>query len=126
MRFFAHYRPFSLSAAMLLGSILAFGGCEKGCDARLASPPRVSPDREAPIDAEQPRDTMYYENILKRDWETLKLKVKEQWDKIDDYDLSQIEGSWEKLSTTLQAKYQKTKEEADRWIKEFMTRNKAN
>lgn len=103
---------------VVLFAPLLFLACVKGCDARFATP--VPEAKEIPKE----HDLAYYQKLLGDDWETLKSKIKEQWAHITDLDLTEIEGSFEKLSNKLQLKYKQGKEEADKWIKEFLNRNK--
>ncbi len=56
-------------------------------------------------------------------WHQLKGKVKEQWGKLTDDDLTQVEGNLEQLSGRLQERYGIAKEEAERQVREFRTRN---
>jgi uncharacterized protein YjbJ (UPF0337 family) len=57
------------------------------------------------------------------EWKQLKGKVKEQWGKLTDDDLKQLEGRGDQLAGKLQERYGISKEEAEKQAKEFRTRN---
>lgn len=59
-------------------------------------------------------------------WHQLKGKVKEQWGKLTDDDLTQLEGNAEQLAGKIQQRYGVEKAEAERQAKEFRARNKWN
>ncbi|MBV9621021.1 MAG: CsbD family protein [Gammaproteobacteria bacterium] len=59
-------------------------------------------------------------------WHQLKGKVKEQWGKLTDDDLTQLEGNSEKLAGKLQERYGYARDEAERQAKDFRTRNNWN
>jgi uncharacterized protein YjbJ (UPF0337 family) len=59
-------------------------------------------------------------------WHQLKGKVKEQWGKLTDDDLTQLEGHAEQLAGKIQQRYGVEKAEAERQAKEFRARNKWN
>ena len=56
-------------------------------------------------------------------WKQMKGKVKQQWGKLTDDDLKQLEGRSDMLAGKLQERYGLAKEEADRQAKEFRARN---
>jgi len=56
-------------------------------------------------------------------WHQIKGKVKEQWGKLTDDDLTQLEGKSEQLAGKLQERYGIARDEADRQVKEFRSRN---
>jgi len=56
-------------------------------------------------------------------WHQLKGKMKEEWGKLTDDDLRQLEGHSEKLAGKLQERYGLAKEDAERRAKEFRTRH---
>lgn len=58
-------------------------------------------------------------NVLKGDWNILSGKVKEQWGKLTEDDLQEIEGRKDILLGKLQKQYGYTKEEAENQISEF-------
>jgi len=60
------------------------------------------------------------EDILKGKWKEIKGGLKEQWGKLSDDDLVQIEGKVEKLSGILQEKYGYSKEKAEEAYKGFV------
>jgi uncharacterized protein YjbJ (UPF0337 family) len=59
-------------------------------------------------------------------WEQMKGKVKQQWGKLTDDDLKQLQGHGDQLSGKLQERYGLTKDEADRQAKDFRSRNNWN
>lgn len=58
-------------------------------------------------------------DILEGNWEELKGKIKKQWGKLTDDDLTQLKGNQQELSGKLQKYYGYTKEESDDVIKRF-------
>jgi len=61
-------------------------------------------------------------NILKGQWKEIKGGVKEMWGKLTDDDVTQIEGSEEKLLGLLQKRYGYTKEKAEMEYNKFINR----
>jgi uncharacterized protein YjbJ (UPF0337 family) len=59
-------------------------------------------------------------------WHQIKGKVKQQWGKLTDDDLRQLEGDGEQLAGKLQERYGLAREEAERQAKEFRTRHNWN
>jgi uncharacterized protein YjbJ (UPF0337 family) len=55
-------------------------------------------------------------------WHQIKGKVKEQWGKLTDDDLKQLEGHAEQLAGKLQERYGLAIQEAERQVKEFRKR----
>ena len=55
-------------------------------------------------------------------WHQIKGKAKEQWGKLTDDDLKQLEGHAEQLAGKLQERYGLAREEAERQAKEFRKR----
>ncbi len=59
-------------------------------------------------------------DVLKGKWKQLKGSTKEQWGKMTDDDVAQIEGDYDKLVGKIQERYGKNREEAqaeaDRWL----------
>jgi uncharacterized protein YjbJ (UPF0337 family) len=53
----------------------------------------------------------------------MKGKVKEQWGKLTDDDMTQLEGNSEQLAGKIQERYGVARDEAERQVKEFRTRN---
>lgn len=56
-------------------------------------------------------------------WEQLKGRVKQQWGKLTDQDLEQLQGHVEELAGKIQQRYGLAKEEAERQAREFRSRN---
>ena len=56
-------------------------------------------------------------------WKQLKGKVKEQWGKLTDDDLMVLEGDQDQLTGRIQERYGIAKEEAERQVRDFRTRN---
>jgi uncharacterized protein YjbJ (UPF0337 family) len=59
-------------------------------------------------------------------WKQIKGKVKEQWGKLTDDEIDQMEGRSEQLAGKLQEKYGLARDEAERQAKDFRTRNNWN
>jgi uncharacterized protein YjbJ (UPF0337 family) len=59
-------------------------------------------------------------------WEQLKGRVRQQWGKLTDQDLAQLQGHVEELAGKIQPRYGLAKEEAERQAKEFRSRNNWN
>lgn len=61
-------------------------------------------------------------DTLKGQWTQLKGKVREQWGKLTDDELDQIQGNTEMLLGKLQERYGRSREEAekelDRWLEQ--------
>ena len=55
-------------------------------------------------------------------WKEFKGKVQQQWGALTDDDLDKIEGRQQELSGIIQKRYGKTRDEADRAIDEWLTR----
>ena len=60
------------------------------------------------------------EDILKGKWKEIKGGLKEQWGKLTDDDLVQIEGKVDKLKGILQEKYGYSKDKAEEAYKGFI------
>ena len=56
-------------------------------------------------------------------WDQMKGKVKQQWGKLTDEDLRQLEGRGEDLAAKLQLRYGLIREDAERQAKDFRSRN---
>ena len=54
-------------------------------------------------------------------WKQIKGSIKEQWGKLTDDDLTQLEGNSERLAGRLQERYGIAREEAERQAKEFQS-----
>lgn len=63
-------------------------------------------------------------DTLKGKWKEIKGGVKEQWGKLTDDDLTQVEGKEEKLLGLLQKRYGYSKEQAEEEYERFMARYK--
>ena len=59
-------------------------------------------------------------------WHQIKGKVKEQWGRLTDDDLRQLEGHGEQLAGKLQQRYGMAEEEAERQAKAFRSRHNWN
>jgi uncharacterized protein YjbJ (UPF0337 family) len=59
-------------------------------------------------------------------WKVMKGRIKEQWGKLTDNDITQLEGHSEQLVGRLQERYGIEREEAERQAKEFRTRHDWN
>ncbi|WP_303977112.1 CsbD family protein [Dongia mobilis] len=57
-------------------------------------------------------------------WKKLKGKVKEQWGKLTDDDITQLEGHQDQLVGKIQERYGVAKEDAEKQIESFRTTNK--
>jgi uncharacterized protein YjbJ (UPF0337 family) len=55
-------------------------------------------------------------------WKQIKGSLKEQWGKLTDDEISQLEGNSERLAGKLQERYGLAREEAERQAREFRTR----
>lgn len=65
-------------------------------------------------------------DILSGNWKQLSGKVKQQWGKFTDDDISRINGRAEELEGLLQEKYGYSKDEAQNSMKEFYDKYKEN
>ena len=57
-------------------------------------------------------------------WQQVKGKLKQQWGKLTDDDLTILEGRQDQLAGKIQERYGIAKEEAERQIREFRERNR--
>jgi uncharacterized protein YjbJ (UPF0337 family) len=62
-------------------------------------------------------------DIMKGKWNIIKGKVKQQWGKLTDDDVTQVQGSYDILSGTLQKKYGYQKDQAEKEINSFLDKN---
>jgi uncharacterized protein YjbJ (UPF0337 family) len=60
-------------------------------------------------------------DVLKGKWKQVRGSVKEQWGKLTDNDLDQIEGKRDKLVGKLQEEYGYTQQEAERQVDQFLS-----
>lgn len=63
-------------------------------------------------------------DIIERDWEQLKGKVRAEWDNLSDDSFDQIAGRRDQLAARIQEAYGISKEEAEEQIKAFEAANK--
>jgi uncharacterized protein YjbJ (UPF0337 family) len=61
--------------------------------------------------------------IIKGKWHEIKGKLKTQWGKLTDDEITQINGSSEELEGILQKKYGYQKDQAQKEIKSFLDKN---
>lgn len=61
--------------------------------------------------------------IIKGNWNQLKGKVKQQWGKLTDDEITQINGSYEELEGILQKKYGLQKDQVEKEIQTFLDKN---
>lgn len=61
-----------------------------------------------------------YEDVLKGKWHEIKGGIKEKWGRLTDDDLTEVEGSSEKLMGMLQKRYGYTKEKAEQEYNDFI------
>lgn len=61
--------------------------------------------------------------IVRGHWTEIKGKLKQQWGKLTDDDIKQMEGSYEELAGILQKRYGYQKEETQREIEKFIDDN---
>lgn len=64
------------------------------------------------------------EDRIAGNWQQLKGKVKEQWGKLTDDDLTVIEGHREQLAGKIQERYGIARDEAERQVREFRALNR--
>ena len=57
-------------------------------------------------------------------WQQVKGKLKQQWGKLTDDDLTVLEGREDQLAGKIQERYGIAKEDAERQIREFKERNR--
>jgi uncharacterized protein YjbJ (UPF0337 family) len=60
------------------------------------------------------------DDILKGNWKQLRGSIKEQWGKLTDDELTEIEGRRDQLIGAIQKKYGYTREQAEREVDEFV------
>jgi uncharacterized protein YjbJ (UPF0337 family) len=59
-------------------------------------------------------------------WKQVKGKIKEQWGKLTDDEIDQLEGKSDQLAGKLQERYGIAQDEAEKQAKEFRSRNNWN
>lgn len=62
-------------------------------------------------------------DIIQGHWQEAKGKIRQEWGKFTDDDLTRLRGSYEELEGLLQKKYGYAKEQADKAIDDFIDRN---
>ena len=62
-------------------------------------------------------------DTIKGNWQQLKGKVKAQWGKLTDDDLTYLEGKQDQLAGKIQERYGIAREDAERQVREFRARN---
>jgi len=62
-------------------------------------------------------------DIIKGKWHEIKGKLKNQWGKLTDDEITQIHGSYEELEGILQKKYGYQKDQAEKEIQTFLDKN---
>lgn len=90
---------------------------EKGFSAE-SKPQQISKT----ITTQQRRKAMNID-IIKGQWHVIKGKLKEQWGKLTDDEIIEMEGSSEELAGVLQKVYGYEKDEAHKEIKKFIDKN---
>ncbi len=63
-------------------------------------------------------------DTIEGNWKNLKGKVKEQWGKLTDDRLDQINGKRDQLAGEIQEAYGVTREEAEKQVKDFEAKEK--
>ena len=64
------------------------------------------------------------DDIIKGHWKEVKGKLKQQWGKLTDDQISQMNGSFEELQGVLQKNYGYQKDEAKKAIDSFIDKNR--
>jgi uncharacterized protein YjbJ (UPF0337 family) len=62
-------------------------------------------------------------DTIQGNWQQIKGKLKQQWGKLTDDDLTYLEGKEDQLAGKIQERYGIAREEAERQVKDFRTRN---
>lgn len=65
-------------------------------------------------------------DIVKGNWKEIKGKIKQQWSKLTDDQIGQMQGTYEELEGALQKHYGYQKEEAKKEIESFLKKNNRN
>ena len=82
------------------------------------------PQKKSTTSNIQQRRNAMNTDIIKGQWHIIKGKLKEQWGKLTDDEITQMEGSSEELAGALQKAYGYEKDEANNEIKKFIDKNK--
>ena len=59
-------------------------------------------------------------DVLKGQWTQMKGKIREQWGKLTDDDVDQMQGNAEQLIGKLQERYGRTREQAERELDQWL------
>jgi uncharacterized protein YjbJ (UPF0337 family) len=105
-----------------------FSGVYAGITAQPPSTLRVDLSGRAKRASQLFASTQVKETTMNKDqaaggWKELKGKIKQQWGKLTDDDLTVLEGSADELSGRIQKRYGIAKEEAENQIKSFRDSN---
>ena len=65
-------------------------------------------------------------DTIKGHWKEIKGKVRQQWGKLTDDQIAQMQGTYEELEGALQKNYGYQKEQAQKEIETFLKNNKWN
>jgi uncharacterized protein YjbJ (UPF0337 family) len=66
---------------------------------------------------------MLNKDVLQGHWKEARGKIKQEWGKFTDNDITQLKGTYEELEGLLQQRYGYAKEQADKAINEFINKN---
>jgi len=66
---------------------------------------------------------MNLSNMLNAKWKQLEGKVKQQWGKLTDDEITQIKGSYEALVGKIQERYEITRSKAESEVNAFLNNN---
>jgi uncharacterized protein YjbJ (UPF0337 family) len=83
-----------------------------------------SPDADRAINKDEFGGAPMNKEQVKGNWNQLKGKIKEQWGKLTDDDITVVEGRFDQLAGRVQERYGIAKEEAERQVKEFEDRSR--
>ncbi|MDY6873690.1 MAG: CsbD family protein [Chloroflexota bacterium] len=62
-------------------------------------------------------------NMLSAKWKQLRGQVKEQWGKLTDDEIQQIEGNYDQLVGKIQERYEISRSKAEEQVDEFLNNN---
>ncbi|AZG76648.1 CsbD family protein [Methylocystis rosea] len=119
----------SRGALLTIGAVVAFStACfagEQVSDTQKWAPPNVVGMPGYTPQAPKPavRQTITNWNVISGGWKQFSGKVKEQWGRLTDDELVQINGKRESLEGMLQQKYGYTPDEAKREVDNWISRN---
>jgi uncharacterized protein YjbJ (UPF0337 family) len=65
------------------------------------------------------------EDTIKGQWKQMKGRAKEAWGDLTDDELTRIEGNADQLSGLIQERYGRSRDEADREVREFFDRHRS-